>query len=62
MTVMDISRVPCEFKVNHKAPTLEVSIVGDWVLESQAPDLEIVLAQLGDVSQVKRLAFSTEAL
>ena len=62
MTVMDISSVPCEFKVNHKAPTLEVSIVGDWVLESQAPDLEIVLAQLGDVSQVKRLAFSTEAL
>jgi phospholipid/cholesterol/gamma-HCH transport system permease protein len=62
MTVMDISSFPCEFKVNHKAPTLEVSIVGDWVLESQAPDLEIVLAQLGDVSQVKRLAFSTEAL
>lgn len=48
--------------VNCKAPLLEVIIAGDWLLDSQIPDLELVLAQLGDGSQFKQLAFSTEAL
>ena len=48
--------------VNCKADLLEVVIAGDWLLDSQIPDLDLVLAQLGDGSTFKQLVFSTESL
>ena len=48
--------------VNCKADLLEVVIAGDWLLDSQIPDLDLVLAQLGDGSKFKQLVFSTESL
>jgi phospholipid/cholesterol/gamma-HCH transport system permease protein len=62
MTVMTVNNAPCEINVILKEHTLEASIVGDWVLDAETPDLEAVLVQLGDGSDVKRLVFSTEAL
>ncbi len=51
-----------DMTVNCKAPLFEVVISGDWLLDSQIPDLELVLVQLGDGSQFKQLVFSTESL
>jgi phospholipid/cholesterol/gamma-HCH transport system permease protein len=50
--------------VNCKAHLLEVEIIGDWLLDSQIPDLDLdlVLAQFGDGTQFKQLVFSTESL
>lgn len=62
MTVMTVNHVPCEINVSLTGHTLEASIVGDWVLEAEIPALDIVLEQLGDGSEVRRLVFSTEAL
>ncbi|MEY3289593.1 MAG: hypothetical protein RLZZ419_1835 [Pseudomonadota bacterium] len=62
MTVMTVNHVPCEITMSRKEHTLVVSIVGDWVLEAEIPALDIVLAELGDGSNVNRLVFSTEAL
>jgi phospholipid/cholesterol/gamma-HCH transport system permease protein len=59
---MTVNNAPCEINVILKEHTLEASIVGDWVLDAETPDLEAVLVQLGDGSDVKRLVFSTEAL
>lgn len=59
---MDVDTRPSNITVNSKAQLLEIVIVGDWLLESQIPDLDLVLAQLGDGSQFKQLVFSTESL
>ena len=48
--------------VNYKADLLEVVIAGDWLLDSQIPDLDLVLAQLGDGLKFKQLVFSTDSL
>ena len=48
--------------VNCKAHLLEVEIIGDWLLDSQIPDLDLILAQFGDGTQFKKLVFSTESL
>ena len=48
--------------VNYKANLLEVDIIGDWLLDSQIPDLDLILAQFGDGTQFKKLVFSTESL
>ena len=62
MTVMTITKAPCEINVSRKGHTLEASIVGDWVLDAKTPALEAVLKQLGDGSDIKCLVFSTQAL
>ena len=59
---MAVDTRPSNITVNSKAQLLEIVIVGDWLLESQIPDLDLVLAQLGDGSQFKQLVFSTESL
>jgi phospholipid/cholesterol/gamma-HCH transport system permease protein len=59
---MSATKVPCEINVSRKEHTLEVAIVGDWVLDAQTPALEAVLAKLGDGSDIKRLVFSTQGL
>ena len=48
--------------VNYKANLLEVDIIGDWLLDSQIPDLDLILAQFGDGTQFNQLVFSTESL
>jgi len=53
---------PANIIVNCNAPFLELVIVGDWLLDSQIADLELVLVQLGDGSKFKKLVFSTESL
>ena len=62
MTVLTVNNAPCEINVSLKEHTLEASIVGDWVLDAQTPDLDAVLAQMGDGTDIKQLVFSTEAL
>lgn len=62
MTVMTVNNAPCEINVSRKEHTLEAAIVGDWVLDAMTPNLEAVLSQLGDESDITRLVFSTEAL
>ena len=62
MTMKTINNIPCELKTTLKIDTLEVSIIGDWVLEAETPDLAILLAQLGEGSKITRLVFSTMAL
>jgi phospholipid/cholesterol/gamma-HCH transport system permease protein len=59
---MAVDTRPSNITVNSKAQLLEIVIVGDWLLESQIPDLDLVLAQLGDGSKFKQLVFSTESL
>jgi phospholipid/cholesterol/gamma-HCH transport system permease protein len=59
---MTVNNAPCEINVSRKKHALEVSIVGDWVLDAETPALEAVLTQLGDGADIKRLVFSTEAL
>jgi len=59
---MTVNNAPCEINVSRKEHALEVSIVGDWVLDAETPALEAVLTQLGDGADIKRLVFSTEAL
>ena len=59
---MTVNNAPCEINVSHKEHALEVSIVGDWVLDAETPALEPVLMQLDDSKDIKRLIFSTEAL
>ena len=59
---MTVNNAPCEINVSRKEHALEVSIVGDWVLDAETPALEAVLTQLGDGKDIKRLVFSTEAL
>jgi len=62
MTVMTVNNAPCEINVSRKENALEAAIVGDWVLDAEIPDLEAVLAQLGEGTDIKRLVFSTKAL
>ena len=62
MTVMTVTNVPCNINVSRKEQTLEAAIIGDWVLDAQIPNIEAVLAQLGDGADIKRLIFSTVAL
>ena len=62
MTVMTATNVPCKINVSRKEQTLEAAIIGDWVLDAQIPDLDAVLAQLGDDADIKRLVFSTKEL
>ena len=62
MTVMTVTNVPCKINVSRKEQTLEAAIIGDWVLDAQIPDLDAVLAQLGDDADIKRLVFSTKEL
>jgi len=62
MTVMTVNKAPCEINVSRKENALEAAIVGDWVLDAEIPDLEAVLAQLGESTDIKRLVFSTKAL
>jgi len=62
MTAVTANNAPCEINVSRKEHTLEAAIVGDWVLDAETPDLKSVLAQLGKGTDIKRLAFSTEAL
>jgi len=62
MTMKTINNIPCELKTTLKIDTLEVSIIGDWVLEAETPDLAILLAHLGEGSKITRLVFSTMAL
>jgi phospholipid/cholesterol/gamma-HCH transport system permease protein len=59
---MTVNNAPCEINVSRKEHALEVSIVGDWVLDAETPALEAVLTQLGDGADINRLVFSTEAL
>lgn len=59
---MNVNNAPCEINVSRKEHALEVSIVGDWVLDAETPALEPVLTQLDDNKDIKRLIFSTEAL
>jgi len=59
---MTVNNAPCEINVSRKEHALEVSIVGDWVLDAETPALEPVLMQLDDNKDIKRLVFSTEAL
>ncbi len=53
---------PAHIIVNCNAPLIELVIAGDWLLDSQIADLELVLVQLGDGSKFKKLVFSTESL
>lgn len=59
---MAVDNRPSNITLNCKAHLLEVVIVGDWLLDSQIPDLDLVLAQFGDGTQFKQLVFSTESL
>ncbi|MDD1630661.1 MAG: ABC transporter permease [Methylococcaceae bacterium] len=59
---MTVNNAPCEINVSRKENALEAAIVGDWVLDAEIPDLEAVLAQLGEGTDIKRLVFSTKAL
>ncbi len=59
---MTLSNRPTNITVNCKAPLLEIAIVGDWLLDSQIPDLDLILSQFGDGTQFKQLVFSTELL
>lgn len=62
MTVMTANKAPCEINVSRKEHCLEAAIAGDWLLDTEPPSLEPLLAQLGDGSDIKRLVFSMEAL
>jgi len=53
---------PSNIIVNCKVDLLEVVIEGDWLLDSQIPDIALVLAQLADGVQIKQIVFSTELL
>ncbi len=46
---------PAHIIVNCNAPLIELVIAGDWLLDSQIADLELVLVQLGDGSKFKKL-------
>ncbi len=59
---MAVDNRPSNITVNYKANLLEVDIIGDWLLDSQIPDLDLILAQFGDGTQFKKLVFSTESL
>jgi len=59
---MAVDNRPSNITVNCKAHLLEVDIIGDWLLDSQIPDLDLILAQFGDGTQFKKLVFSTESL
>ncbi len=59
---MAVDNRPSNITVNCKAHLLEVDIIGDWLLDSQIPDLDLILAQFGDGTQFKQLVFSTESL
>jgi phospholipid/cholesterol/gamma-HCH transport system permease protein len=53
---------PSNITVNCKAPQFEVVIEGDWLLDSDIPDIELVLVQLAEGEKFKQLVFSTESL
>ena len=59
---MAVDNRPSNITVNCKAHLLEVDIIGDWLLDSQIPDLDLILAQFGDGTQFNQLVFSTESL
>jgi phospholipid/cholesterol/gamma-HCH transport system permease protein len=59
---MAVDNRPSNITVNCKAQLLEIDIIGDWLLDSQIPDLDLILAQFGDGTQFKQLVFSTESL
>jgi phospholipid/cholesterol/gamma-HCH transport system permease protein len=59
---MAVDNRPSNITVNYKANLLEVDIIGDWLLDSQIPDLDLILAQFGDGTQFNQLVFSTESL
>ena len=56
-----IINTPSELKTNHKQDTLEVILVGDWVLDADIPSLDPILAQLTK-GGIQRLIFSTKTL
>ena len=62
MTVITANNAPCEIKVSRLEHALEAAFRGDWVLDAETPDIESVLAQLGDGTDINRLIFSTEDL
>ena len=56
-----INNTPCELKTSHKQDTLEVTLVGDWVLDADTPSLEPLLTQMTQAG-IKRVVFSTKTL
>jgi phospholipid/cholesterol/gamma-HCH transport system permease protein len=62
MTIITANNAPCEINVSRIEQTLEAAIKGDWVLDAETPDLDPVLAQLGEGTGINRLVFSTGAL
>ena len=59
---MIATHFPCEIKFVQHDATIELALVGDWVLDADAPSLEPLLAQMLKDSTINRLVFSTQAL
>ncbi len=59
---MTIENRPANIIVNCNAPFLEIVIEGDWLLDVEIPNLELVLAKLSDGSEFKQVVFSTVSL
>ena len=55
-------KTPCAFNLTHNDNILEAAFAGDWVLETEVPAIETVLAQLGDDKNIKQWVFSTNEL
>jgi phospholipid/cholesterol/gamma-HCH transport system permease protein len=62
LTIMATDNRPSNIIVNCKVDLFEVVIEGDWLLDTQIPDIALVLAQLADGVQIKKIVFSTELL
>ena len=55
-------KTPCALNLTRNDNILEAAFAGDWVLETEVPAIETVLAQLGDDKNIKQWVFSTNEL
>ena len=62
MTQSYVNEVLCKLDVTLHQETLEVSLVGDWVLEAKTPCLNALLTQMQASSGIKQVVFSTQSL
>jgi phospholipid/cholesterol/gamma-HCH transport system permease protein len=56
-----INSTPCELKTRCQQDLLEVTLIGDWVLDADTPSLEPLLTQMAQAG-IKRVVFSTKTL
>lgn len=59
---MTINHLPCEIKIAQHDKTLELALLGDWVLDADAPSLQPFLDQMLKGSSIQRVIFSTKNL